>query len=105
MKISFRTLLPASGLLAAALLIGCGGEQPTAVAPNPAAAEIRMALTGVADTGQLDSGIVIVQAQIERLKEDDPGKASEIQPLYDELKEAKSPTDAKRLANEILGKL
>lgn len=91
--------------LSTASLVGCGSDGAVAVTPNPAATEIRMALSGVAKSGQIDSGIVIVKDQIEKLKTDDAAKAAAIAPLYEELTKAKSPAEAKRLATQILEQL
>lgn len=87
-------------------LIGCGPSTSSVpVTPPPVVEEIKMGLKSISETGELDSGMVLVEEKIDRLKEDDPAKAGEIAEIFAKLKTAKSPSEAKKLAKSIIDKL
>ncbi|GAB6185536.1 hypothetical protein [Thermopirellula anaerolimosa] len=96
----------AGGLLLTAL-IGCGPSTPSTKveAPDPNQ-EVRSALQQVADTGVVDSGLMVVRERLEAMKETDAAKA---QTLLQDLSQLESmtgnPNQAKAKAQEMLGKL
>ncbi len=92
-------------LLVAVCLVGCGPAETTQkVGPPDAQAEIKMALQSVADSGEIDSGLMMVGEQLESLKATDAAKAEELQKDLDEL-QGLSGDAAKKKAAEMIGKL
>ena len=68
--------------------------------------EIRSALEHVAQTGEIDSGLVIVREKLEAMKETDAAKAGELlQDLSQLEKMTTQPAQAKAKAQEMLKKL
>ncbi|GAB4136489.1 MAG: hypothetical protein Kow0040_22550 [Thermogutta sp.] len=94
------------GLLLTAL-IGCGPSTPSTKVETPDPnQEVRSALQQVADTGVVDSGLMVVRERLEAMKETDAAKA---QTLLQDLSQLESmtgnPNQAKAKAQEMLGKL
>lgn len=93
-------------LLISVALTGCGPSTSSVpVTPPPTVEEIKQGLKSIAETGQLDSGIVFVEQKIDELKTQDAAKAEAIAPIFQSLKTAKSPADAKKHAKAILEQL
>jgi len=88
-------------------VIGCGGGGGTAVdpLPEPGVSMVRSGLDGVAQTGQLDSGMMSVQDGIEKLSSTDSEKAEKVRKGVEELKKLPDPESRKAKAKEILGQL
>ncbi len=92
-------------LLSVVAVIGCAESGPTPTQnAMPASDQAKSALQSVADTGQVDSGLVIVRDQLESMKATDSAKAEELLKDLDEL-EKLSGDAAKKKATEMIGKL
>jgi hypothetical protein len=91
-------------LLGVMCLTGCGGEEVISV-EEPGQEQIRPVLEQVVKTGQLDSGIMIVQEQLEAMKQDDPSKAERLLKQLDDLQSQTSPNEIKAAAQKILNEL
>lgn len=92
-------------LLVALTLVGCGpAERTKKVQPPSAQEEITMCLQHVADTGEIDSGLMVVRDKLAEMKATDAAKAEELLKDLDEL-EKTSGDAAKKKASEMLGKL
>ncbi len=92
-------------LLVAVCLIGCGPSETTQkVTPPDAQTEVKSALQSVADTGEIDSGLIVVGEQFESMKATDAAKAEELLKDLEEL-QGLSGDAAKKKATEVLGKL
>ena len=99
----FVRILALLGLVA---VLGCGGgENATTVEEAPPDSQIQSALQSVAETGVVDSGIMLVRAQLEVLKETDALKADALLKDLDALEASRSPDQVKAKAKEMLGKL
>ncbi len=94
-------------LLSVLAIVGCGsGENATPVEPPTADSQIKSSLEYVAESGQVDSGIMLVREQLEELKETDAAKADALLKDLDELETmAGNPDGAKAKASEMLKKL
>lgn len=88
-------------------VVGCGSvsDSPTAVTAPPSTESIKAALTDVAQTGQLGSGGMTLEQEIENLRASDAAKADALKKDYDQLKGMTNPAQAKAKAQEMLGKL
>lgn len=89
------------------VLIGCGQSTPaTKVEPPDPNQEIRSALQQVADSGVVDSGLIVVRERLEAMRQTDAAKA---QALLQDLSQLEAmtgnPNQAKAKAKEMLGKL
>ena len=89
------------------LVVGCGGPQSVKVTPKntPAVDAVKGALDEVAKSGQLGSGGLTIQENLEKLKATDAAKADALLKDYGELAKAKDPQAVKAKANAMLGKL
>ena len=95
-------------LLSLTALVGCGGRstESVAVEETPAAVEIRSSLEYLAETGQVDSGVMSIEENIAKLQETDPAKATELSADLEKLKKsANNPAAVKSQAQAMLGKL
>jgi hypothetical protein len=105
------TRLIAKGLIVASLglasLAGCGGPSDSAVNVTPPASteQLKAALNDVAQSGQLGSGGMVIEQEIEAIRATDAAKADALKKGYDELKAAASPDAAKAKAQEMISKL
>jgi hypothetical protein len=90
-----------------AALVGCGsvGDTPTAVTPPASTDSIKAALNDVVQTGQLGSGGMTLEQEIENLRASDAAKADALKSDYEQLKGMTDPARAKAKAQEMLGKL
>lgn len=92
-------------LLLVACLVGCGPSETTQKVEQPAAQDqIKTTLQNVADTGEVDSGLMVVRDGLEEMKATDAAKAEELLKDLDELEQS-SGEDAKTKAQAMLGKL
>ena len=92
-------------LLFVVCLVGCGPSETTKkVTPPDAQTNIKSALQNVVDTGQIDSGLMLVEEGLVEMKATDAAKAEELQKDLEEL-QGLSGDAAKTKAKEMLGKL
>lgn len=96
-------------VLVTASLIGCGGsggKPPAPPSPSAAAAAAKAALLGVAESGQIGSGMMSVTDYIDSLKATDAKKAEELSKEMQQLGKLSATPDAlKAKAKEIADKL
>lgn len=92
-------------LLFAAATFGCGGEGATSVEVEAPNAQIQAALADVAESGQIDSGIMLVREQLEMMRETEAAKADDLLKDLDALEGMSSPGSIKAKAKEMLSKL
>ncbi len=88
-------------------LAGCGsGETTMSVEEAPAEDQIRSALQSVADTGMVDSGLMVVREKLEEMKETDAAKAEALLKDLDQLESLRrNPAQARAKAQEMIQKL
>lgn len=91
-------------VLGVVAIVGCGGTSSIPVKDQAAPDQVKMALQTVADTGEIDSGIMVVQEQLEVMKATDAAKADELLKDLEELQKL-SGDAAKTKATEMIGKL
>lgn len=97
-----RTLL-VSVLLACA---GCGdGVATKTVAPPPAREMAKAILQGLADRGEMNSGVDALQGHLEAMKATDSAKAEALLADYKDLKSLSNPQAIKTKAKAMLEKL
>jgi hypothetical protein len=96
-----------SALLLLAALIGCGavGDSPVNVTPPPSTDQIKTVLNEVVQSGQLGSGGMTIESEIEKIRATDAAKADALKKDYDELKAAADPNTAKAKAQQMMSKL
>lgn len=101
------TVVIAVLVLAFAQITGCSSATPSkSVQPPSAQEEIRGALQHVAQTGEVDSSLMVVREKLEELKKTDAAKAeSLLQDLNQLEKMVGQPQQAKAKAQEMLNKL
>ena len=91
------------------LVVGCGdGPAPVPVQPPAAPAGVEAAksvLQGIADSGEVGSGIEGLRTALEELQQSDSAKATALLSDLTALEAASSPDQAKAKAKEMLGKL
>lgn len=93
-------------LLGVALSVGCTSGTESVPVQEPAATDvIKSSLNHLAETGEIDSGIMVLEENIEKLKESDPAKGSELSADFAKLKSAGSPAAVKSQASAMLQKL
>ncbi len=99
-------------LLALALvivsLVGCGGavsDAPVNVTPPASTDQIKAVLNDVVQSGQLGSGGMTIEQQIETIRATDAAKADVLKKDYEELKTLADPARAKAKAQEMISKL
>jgi hypothetical protein len=93
-------------VLGVALSVGCTSGTESVPVQEPAATDvIRSGLNHLAQTGEIDSGIVALEESIQKLQESDPAKASELMTDLGKLKSASSPSAVKSQASAMLQKL
>lgn len=97
----------ATVVLMASLVLGCGPrETKKAVQQAPPQDQVRSTLQQVAETGVVDSGLMVVREQLEAMKSTDAAKAEGLLQDLDQLEGmANQPEQAKTKAQEMLGKL
>lgn len=94
-------------VLVALSLAGCGdaGDAPVNVTPPTSTEQLKAALNDVVQSGQLGSGGMTIEQEIEKIRATDAAKADTLKKGYDELKAATSPEAAKAKAQEMISKL
>ncbi len=95
------------GAVLVLFLVGCSNGTPSqSVAPPDPNQEIRSALQQLAETGTIDSGLMVVRERLEAMRETDAAKA---QTLLQDLSQLESmagnPGQAKAKAQEMIKKL
>lgn len=85
-------------------LIGCKTEKSIPVQQAAPTDQVKSALQNVANTGEIDSGIMTVREQLEAMKATDATKAEALLKDLAEL-EKLSGDPAKKKAEEMIGKL
>ncbi len=99
----FMRLLVLVTLLA---VLGCASESVTVdTPPTSEATVIKDALAGVAETGELGSGMMMVRDGLEKMESTDPEKAEKVSQAVEELKALSTPAERKAKAEEIIGLL
>jgi outer membrane murein-binding lipoprotein Lpp len=94
-------------ILCLALLAGCGSvsDQPKTVTPPAATESIKAVLNDLAQTGQMSSGVMTLETEIEKLRATDAAKADALKQGYDQLKGLNNPALIQAKAKEMLSKL
>lgn len=105
--VSVKSILSAALLAGLMLVVGCGPRTPSQkVQPPSPKDEIRAALKSVAETGQVDSSLMLAREKLEELKKTDAAKADALLKDLSELEKMGSqPQQAKAKAQEMLNKL
>ncbi len=96
------------GLLAVALVIGCGpaGSSSAPKAPPPSAAAAKAALEQVAKTGMSGSQMMALNEYVKSLRQSDPAKGEALAKEVEEMRKlGSSPEQMKAKAKEIADKL
>ena len=92
-------------LAAVVLFVGCSaGVQDNPVEVTPTGANAKIALEGIAESGQLTSDVMTIEDDIAALKESDPAKAEALEKDLEELKAMSKPAEIKKKAAEMAGK-
>lgn len=94
-------------ILLSCALAGCGGvsDTPKTVTPPSSTESIKMTLEGVAQSGELGSGGMTLEQEIEKLRTSDPAKADALKSDYEQLKTTNDPSQVKSKAQDMLKKL
>ncbi len=92
-------------VLGVALSVGCGSDESVAVQEPAATAVIKSSLEHLAQTGVVDSGIMVLEENIAKLQESDAAKAAELSADFAKLKSASGPAAVKSQATAMLQKL
>lgn len=90
-------------VLAVVLLAGCGSGSVPVTPPAPPQAKAM--LLEVAAQGQINSGIMAIREDLERMKATDPTKAQTLLRDLDQLERMNSPQQIKAKAKEMADKL
>jgi hypothetical protein len=102
----YATLLVALALLSP--LVGCGtADEPSSVnvTPPPATDSLKAALNDVIQSGQLGSGGMTIEQEIENLRASDAAKADALKADYEKLRTMGDPNQLKAKAQEMISKL
>lgn len=87
-------------------LLGCGPQETTQRVEEPSGQDqVKSALENVAESGQIDSGLMIVRDELEAMKATDAAKAEELLSDLDALQALTDPAQAKAKAQEMIDKL
>lgn len=95
-------------VLATLSLAGCGGgagDTPVNVTPPTSTEQLKAALNDVVQSGELGSGGMTIEEEIEKIRPTDAAKADALKKGYDEMKAATSPAAMKAKAQEMMSKL
>ena len=96
-------------LFAVALIVGCGGSEKfetiRVTPPSSPTDQARTVLDGVAQTGEVGSGVDELRQLFEQIKQSDPAKGDALLNDLSALESTKDPSAAKAKAQEMLGKL
>jgi hypothetical protein len=91
-----------------ASVVGCGAvtdDAPKTVTPPTSTEAIKAVLTDLAATGQMSSGVMTLETEIEKIRATDAAKADALKASYEELKAMNNPAQIKTKAQEMLSKL
>jgi hypothetical protein len=93
--------------VAIAAVAGCSSvtDTPVTVTPPASTDQIKAVLNDVAQSGELGSGGMTLEQQIENIRPTDAAKADALKKGYEELKAATDPAKRKAKAQEMLSKL
>lgn len=91
-------------LLLAGINVGCSDVQQ-GPPPPPPAETAKSYLNSLSKTGQLDSGMVLLQDCASQMKATDPQKAADLEKGIQELNSLRAPDAIKNKAKEIAAKL
>lgn len=86
------------------VMLGCGNGE-TVQSVTPPTNQAKQVLESVAQTGILDSGMVIVQEELEAMKATDAAKAEALLKDLDQLQKMSDAPRIKAKAKEMAGKL
>lgn len=86
-------------------VIGCGPKSVTKAVTPPGQEQIKPILEGIAEKGELDSGLMAVRDQLEAMKNTDAAKADALLKDLDELQKLRDPAQIKSKAKQMAGKL
>lgn len=89
-------------LLTVVVLVGCGDSVPVTPPPPPQA---KAMLLDVAKQGEINSGIMAIREDLERMKATDPAKAEAMLRELDQLERMTSPQQITAKAKEMADKL
>lgn len=95
-------------LILVSSLVGCGGglsEEPVTVTPPASTEAIKAVLTDLAKSGEMSSGVMTIETEIEKLRTTDAAKADALKQGYDQLKDLNDPAKIKAKAQEMMSKL
>lgn len=93
-------------LVALTFCLGCGpSTQSTSVEPPKPTDQIKSSLEYYAESGELDSGIIILDEEVAKLKESDPTLGAELEKDLAALKSSSGKSAVKKQANAMLEKL
>lgn len=89
---------------------GCGGyvsdhNLPAGSSTSTATENVRVWLQGVAQNGELDSGVSLIPDEIAKMKAEGVDNADKIEQEFDQLESQKGPAAIKTKANAILNML
>jgi len=106
LKAVLKTCAGLALLVSALAVTGCGPSSTPVDVPNPpATAAIKQNLQGAVETGQLGSGMMAIDNEIEKLAATDAAKAAELKKEFAAVKSASSPAQVKAKAKEMMDKL
>ena len=89
-------------------LVGCGAvtnDAPKTVTPPSSTEQMKAVLNDLAQSGQMSSGVMTLETEIDKLKATDAAKADALKKDYDALKAMNDPNQIKAKAQEMLKKL
>ena len=86
--------------------LGCGGvDTPSVQVQAPGLEQVKPVLESVAQTGTMDSGMIIVREELEKLKQTDAAKAEGLLKGLAELEAARDPATIKAKAKALASQL
>jgi len=89
-------------LLALVVFSACGTtDEPPALPDAPA----KPLLEGMAESGELDSSVILIREKFEAMKETDPAKGDELLKDLEALEAARTPREVKKKAKALAEKL
>lgn len=86
-------------------VLGCQASETTTTVEEPGQEQIKPALEAVAQSGVIDSSLMVVREEAEAMKATDAAKAEELLKDLDELEALSDPEQIKAKAKEMAGKL
>jgi hypothetical protein len=92
-------------VLAVVMIFGCGPREEKQAVEPAGNEQIRPALEQVAESGVVDSGLMVVREELEKMQSTDAAKAQELLKDLEELESMSSPDQVRNKAKAMLGKL